>query len=62
MHDNIAFRYIIHARLAFAVLGDFQGNAIHNATHPRQSFSENELPQVGLEPTTFCVLGRRSTN
>ena len=33
----------------------------HNtsATHPRQSFSKkNELPQVGLQPTTFCILIR----
>ena len=33
------------------------------ATHPRQSFSKkSELHQVGLESTTFCVLGRCSTN
>ena len=30
-----------------------------NTAHPRQSlFLENELPQVGLEPTTFYTLDR----
>ena len=30
-------------------------------TLPSQEKKE-ELPQAGLEPVTFCVLGRRSTN
>ena len=25
-------------------------------------FSQEELPQAGLEPMTFCIPGRRSTN
>ena len=31
-------------------------------TTPVFSREKEELPQVGLEPTMFCVLGRRSTN
>ena len=36
------------------------------ATTPEDNFfflkRKNELPQAGFEPTTFCVLGRHSTN
>ena len=34
------------------------------ATTPKSNSSreKEELPKAGLEPVTFCVLGRRSTN
>ena len=35
----------------------------YNTTHPKTVlFKEKKLPQVGLEPATYCVLGRCSTN
>ena len=36
----------------------------HNSTTPEEDFfsEKNQLPQVGLEPTTLCSLDECSTN
>ena len=39
-----------------------QSKQLHPKTTPFFLKRKNELPWVGLQPTTFCVLGRRSTN
>ena len=39
-----------------------KGHAGRGGGGERQRGREVYLPQVAFEPTTFCILGRRSTN
>ena len=59
MHMYMLYMYVhVHER---SVIETRQSKA--TTPEDNSSFPEKEeLPQAGFEPTTFCVLGRRSTN
>ena len=48
-----------HTHMFKSVIETRQSKATTPENNPRE---KEELPQAGLEPVTFCVLGRHSTN
>ena len=62
-----ACKYIymyVHDKQTSRYLPNIHKETQHNSTTPEEDFfsEKNQLPQVGLEPTTLCSLDECSTN
>ena len=63
-HAQYGWTIRVHDKQTLRHLPNIHKETQHNSTTPEEDFfsEKNQLPQVGLEPTTLCSLDECSTN